>query len=72
MDKLVRYAPALAIAIVTVGLVGYAVALVLAAFFPEALGAAERNYPLGSQPHRPRISAFLAQLYLLSRSLLHF
>jgi hypothetical protein len=38
MDKVVTYAPALAIAIVAIGLVGYAVALVLAAFFPEALG----------------------------------
>jgi hypothetical protein len=38
MDKLVRYAPALAIAIVAIGLAGYAVALALAAFFPGALG----------------------------------
>jgi|SRR6516165_4330342 hypothetical protein len=38
MDRLVGYAPALAIVIVAIGLSGYAVALVLAAFFPEALG----------------------------------
>src|SRR6516162_4781225 len=38
MDKIVTYAPALAIAIVAIGLAGYVVALVLAAFFPGALG----------------------------------
>jgi hypothetical protein len=37
MDKVVTYAPALAIAVVAIGLVGYAAALVLAAFFPERL-----------------------------------
>ena len=38
MDKVVEFAPALAIAVVLLGLAGYAVALVLAAFFPGALG----------------------------------
>jgi hypothetical protein len=38
MDKIVNYAPALAVTIVAIGLAGYVVALVLAAFFPGALG----------------------------------
>jgi hypothetical protein len=38
MDKVIEYGPALAIIIVALGLLGYAIALVLAAFFPRALG----------------------------------
>jgi hypothetical protein len=38
MDKVFRYSPALAIAMVAIGLTGYAIALLLASFFPEALG----------------------------------
>jgi hypothetical protein len=37
MDKVVDIAPALAVIVVAIGLVGYAVALVLAAFLPQAL-----------------------------------
>ena len=37
MDNVVTYAPALAIVLVAIGLVGYAVALILAAFFPGTL-----------------------------------
>jgi hypothetical protein len=38
MDRIVDYAPAMAIALVAIGLIGYAIALILAAFFPGALG----------------------------------
>ncbi len=37
MDNIIKYAPALAIALVALGVAGYAIALVLAAFFPGAL-----------------------------------
>jgi len=39
MDKAIEYAPAIALILVAIGLIGYAIALVLAAFFPRALGA---------------------------------
>ena len=38
MDKVIEYAPAIALILVAIGLLGYAIALVLAAFFPRALG----------------------------------
>ena len=39
MNSLVDYAPSLAIAAVTVGLLGYALALALAAFFSKKAGS---------------------------------
>jgi hypothetical protein len=38
MDKVIEYAPAIALTLVALGLLGYGIALVLAAFFPKALG----------------------------------
>lgn len=43
MEAVVRYSPSLAVIVVTVGVLGYAVALVLAAFFPEALDGRGRQ-----------------------------
>jgi hypothetical protein len=38
MNKVIEYAPAVAIAFVGIGLTGYAIALILAAFFSRAVG----------------------------------
>ena len=43
MDKVIEYAPAIALVLVAIGLLGYAIALVLAAFFRERWAAAERS-----------------------------
>jgi hypothetical protein len=51
MNKVVALAPAVAVAVTAAGLVGYAIALLLAAFFgngPESVGASMRSWFMDS------------------------
>jgi hypothetical protein len=72
MKKLFEYASDLAIAAVAIGLLGYAIALVLAAFFSAekgSLGARLADWLTTAPAPRLKISGYLAPQYQLSPSL---